>query len=215
MTAYFQRARREILPHVPPDCRRVLDLGCGAGTTLALLREAGALDWAGGVELDAGAAGAARAHADRIWQCRLEDAPLEEEIPPASLDLVLCLDILEHLVDPWTEVRRIAPLVRPGGRLLVSVPNVRNWKFLWRLFARGDFHYTDAGILDRTHLRFFTPETAVELACAGGFRCLHAGSATPYGPTDLRRWLIALSGGRLEALIAKQTLVVAAPAEAA
>lgn len=210
MTGYFDRPRREILPHLPGRTARVLDLGCGAGATVALLRGEAGVEWAGGVELDRAAAARAAAHLDRLWQGDVATAPLEAEIAPGSLDLVLCLDVLEHLVDPWEVVARVSPLLAPGGRLIVSVPNVRNWKFLWRLFAHGDFRYTDAGILDRTHLRFFTRETAIGLATGAGLSLVHAGSATPYARGDLRRLLIGLSGGRLEALIAKQILVVAA-----
>ena len=208
MTGYFDRPRREVLPHLPGRCARLLDLGCGAGATIALLREARAIDWAGGLERDPAAAARARMVADRVWEGDLErfDAA---EIPAGSLDLVLLLDVLEHLVDPWSVVERVSPLLAPGGRLIVSVPNVRNWKFLWRLAVLGDFRYREAGLLDRTHLRFFTHGTAAELARAGGLALRHLGSATSYRPLELRRWLIALSGGRLERLIAKQILVVA------
>ncbi len=209
MTGYFDHPRPEILPHLPVRCARVLDLGCGAGATMRMLREGREIAWAGGVELDPAAAERAAPAFDRLWRSDLAGLALEAEIPPASLDLVLCLDVLEHLAWPWEVVRRVSPLLAPGGRLLLSVPNIRNWKFVWRLLARGDFRYTEAGLLDRTHLRFFTRDTAVELACAGGLGLVHAGSATRYGPGDLRRWLIALSAGRLEGLIAKQILVVA------
>lgn len=209
MSDYFDRPRREILPYLPQRCLRVLDVGCGAGATLSLVRERVAPEWIGGVEPNALAAGHARDLCDRLWEGGVEAAELEAEIPRGTLDLVLCLDVLEHLVDPWAEVRRLSALLGAGGRLIVSVPNIRNWKFIWRLLAKGDFHYTDAGLLDRTHLRFFTPETAVELALSGGLALVHAGSATAYGRAELRRWLIRASAGRLESLIAKQTLVVA------
>ena len=55
----------------------------------------------------------------------VENWRFEDEIAPASLDLILCLDVLEHLVDPWSVVRRLSPLLAPGGRLIVSVPNIR------------------------------------------------------------------------------------------
>ncbi|MEO0994631.1 MAG: methyltransferase domain-containing protein [Pseudomonadota bacterium] len=208
MSSYYDRARKEILPHVPERAGRVLDIGCGAGATVALLRAERSVAWAGGVELDPDAGKRAEATLDRLWLGDLAGAPLEAEIAPGSLDLVLCLDVLEHLVDPWEAVGRLSPLLAPSGRLIVSVPNVRNWKFLWRLAVHGDFRYREAGLLDRTHLRFFTHETARDLATAGGLVPLHVGSATAYGPVDLRRWLIAATAGRMEKLIAKQILVV-------
>ena len=209
MSGYFGRARTEILPYLPDPCRRLLDLGCGEGATLEAVRGVRELDWAGGAELDEAAAAVAHGRFDRVWIGDVAGAPLEREVAPGSLDLVLCLDILEHLPDPWALVRRVSPLLRPGGRLVVSVPNVRHWKFLWRLAVLGDFRYRAAGLLDATHLRFFTAETARELAGCGGLGVVACHNATRYGPWDVRRWLQAASFGRLDAVLAKQLIVVA------
>jgi hypothetical protein len=89
------------------------------------------------------------------------------------------------------------------------VPNIRHWKFVWRLLARGDFRYREAGLLDRTHLRFFVRETAIELATAGGLRLVAAESAQRWPAADLRRLLSVASGGKLDEVMAKQWLVVA------
>lgn len=207
--SYFTHARQEIMPYLPERCGRLLDVGCGAGATVEAIRALRQVDWAGGVELDPAAAGLARDRLDLLLEGDLAAAPLEEKIPEGSLDLVLCLDILEHLVDPWEAIRRLSPLLKPGGRLIVSIPNIRNWKFIWRLLTKGDFRYREAGLLDRTHLRFFTRETAAELACSGGLKLVSCENATRYGPMELRRWLSAASGGRADSLLAKQFVVVA------
>ncbi|MBV8770449.1 MAG: methyltransferase domain-containing protein [Hyphomicrobiales bacterium] len=206
---YFATARREILPFLPENVARLLDLGCGTGSTIALVRKERAVTWAGGVELDAAAAEEARAHCEKLFVGDAATVCFEDEMAPSSLDLVLCLDILEHLADPWTMVRRLSPLLAPRGRLIVSVPNIRNWKLLWRLAAKGDFHYRDAGALDRTHLRFFVRDTAIELATCGGLAFVAAVNAHPFFFPDARFLLSRASGGKLEALLAKQWLVVA------
>jgi SAM-dependent methyltransferase len=206
---YFDTARREILPVLPAKVARLLDLGCGTGATVALVKEARGVEWAGGVEIDAIAARAAREVCDRVWAVDASCERFEAEIQPASLDLVLCLDVLEHLANPWAMVKRLSPLLVPGGRLIVCVPNIRNWKFLWRLAAHGDFNYADAGILDRTHLRFFVRATAIELATCGGLHLLSVTNAQPPRWPDIRMLLGKSSGGRLDSLIAKQWLVVA------
>ena len=82
----------------------------------------------------------------------------------------------------------------PGGRLILSVPNIRHWKFVWRLIARGDFTYRDAGLLDRTHLRFFVRRTAIELATCGGLELVAATSAQGWRFPEPRWWLARLSG---------------------
>ncbi len=200
---YFATARSEILPFLPAKVVRLLDLGCGTGATIALVRKERAVEWAGGIEIDAPSAREARAHCERVFVRDAPTQPFDTEIAPSSPDLVLCLDVLEHLGDPWTMVRCVSPLLAPGGRLILSVPNIRNWKFLWRLATQGDFHYRDAGVLDRTHLRFFVRETAIELATCGGLAIVAAANAQPFTFPDARFLLSKASGGRLDAFLAK------------
>ncbi len=206
---YFATQRREILPFLPEKVRRLLDLGCGTGATVALVRQARTVEWAGGVELDPAAAEVAREVCDQLWSGDAASLAFESEIATSSLDLVLCLDVLEHLADPWAMAQRLSRLLAEGGRLILSVPNIRNWKFLFRLAAYGDFHYRDAGLLDRTHLRFFVRETAIELATSGGLRLVSATNAQPFVFPDARWLLSKASLGGLEGLLAKQWLVVA------
>jgi 2-polyprenyl-3-methyl-5-hydroxy-6-metoxy-1,4-benzoquinol methylase len=206
---YFATARTEVLPWLPEHVERMLDVGCGAGATSAAVRAVREVAWAGGIEYVEGVAAQARGVCDKVWTGDAALAPLESEIAAASLDLVLCLDVLEHMADPWTMVRRLSALIAPGGRLVVSVPNIRHWKFIWRLLAAGDFRYRDAGLLDRTHLRFFVRKTAVELATCGGLALVTATSAQGWRLPDARRLLSLASGGKLDEVMAKQWLVVA------
>jgi 2-polyprenyl-3-methyl-5-hydroxy-6-metoxy-1,4-benzoquinol methylase len=207
--AYFDTARREIAPHLPARVARMLDVGCGAGATTAFVRTLRNVEWAGGVEYLPGIAEAARPHLDQIWTGDAAAADLEGVIKPGSLDLVLCLDVLEHMADPWALVRRLSALMAPGGRLIVSVPNIRNYRFIWRLITRGDFHYRDFGLLDRTHLRFFVRDTAMELAACGGLEIGHVGMTNAMRPWEPRALLNRLAFGRLDGFLAKQWLVVA------
>jgi 2-polyprenyl-3-methyl-5-hydroxy-6-metoxy-1,4-benzoquinol methylase len=206
---YFATARTEIAPHLPERVERLLDLGCGEGATTAFIRSLRPVTWAGGIEIVPDAGRTAETVCDRVWVGNIEALTPEVEIEPASLDLILCLDVLEHLADPWTVVRRLSPLLRSGGRLIVSVPNIRHWKFIWRLLTRADFHYKDAGLLDRTHLRFFVRDTAVELATAGGLALVFAGDAHPWPITDGRGILSRLTFGAFDDLMIKQFAIVA------
>ena len=206
---YFATARHDVLAHISGAPARVLEIGCGAGSTMAELRKRGPVTQAVGVELDPASAETARAQFDTIYVSAVETAPFEQAVAQGTLDLVLCLDVLEHLVDPWTVVKRVSPLLAPGGRLYISLPNVRNWKFLARLFFRGDFRYRDSGILDRTHLRFFTRETAMDLAQAGGLHIVDAVDARAYKPWEVRRLINLISLGLTREWIAKQWIVIA------
>lgn len=156
---YFSHARTDIEPLLPAHSPRVLEVGCGEGGTLAWLKAAGRCDSAWGVELVERAAVAARAHADHVETGDAERM-LDRLAPGAPFDLVLCLDVLEHMVDPWTFVRGLADHVRPGGTVIATVPNLRHYRVSLPLLFLGRFRYADAGVLDRTHLRFFTGESA-------------------------------------------------------
>lgn len=205
---YFARARREIAPWLPLRIDRMLDVGCGAGATTAFVRSLRAVTWAGGVEIEAAEADKAADHLDQVWRVDIEHDRFEDNVPDESLDLVLCLDVLEHLVDPWEVVRRLSAKLAPGGRLIVSVPNIRNWKFIFGLLLRGDFHYRRSGLLDRTHLRFFVRETAIELAQVGGGRLIVAEAQPAFVAPDARWFLSRASLRRMDGLLAKQWLVV-------
>ena len=191
----------------------MLDVGCGEGATSAFIRKQHpGLQWVGGVEVVADAASKAEQVLDKVWCGNIETLPLEQSVPASSLDAILCLDVLEHLVDPWKMVQRLSPLLHAQGRLIISVPNVRNWKFIRELLFKGEFRYRDAGLLDRTHLRFFVRDTAKELAEAGGLKASIVTNAHPWRRGEARRMLSTLTAGGLDDLMIKQYVVVASPA---
>ncbi len=85
-------------------------------------------------------------------------------------DVILAMDVLEHLVDPWACVVALERHLRPGGVLIASIPNVAHFSVSIKLFVLGQWRLYPNGILDRTHLRFFTRQTAKELLESGGLR---------------------------------------------
>jgi SAM-dependent methyltransferase len=163
---YFGFVRREIAPLLPDRAEQALEVGCGRGGTLAWLKRSGIAVRITGIERDPGAAAVARARVDRLIEGDAEAALAR--LVPASLDLVLCLDVLEHLVDPWRAMGYIAKALRPGGSVVLSVPNIRHYSVSLPLVCRGRWQYEEAGILDRTHLRFFTRRGAADLIAGAG-----------------------------------------------
>lgn len=154
------RARRLL-----PEQGRVLDLGCASGGLLALLRPAAG--HLAGLELSATAARAAAKIADEIVQGALEDPGLPFE--PDSFDLVVLADVLEHLADPAAALRRAVGWARPGGAILVSVPNVAHWQARLTL-ALGRWPAHESGTFDSSHLRWFTRASVGELIAGAGLR---------------------------------------------
>jgi len=166
--SYVGRIRDEILPLWPGPCERVLEFGCGAGATLAYLKRTGLCRWTAGIELHPEAATRARGQVDLVLEGSIEQLDLPFE--PGSFDVILCLDVLEHLVDPWRVLTAVKELLAPNGVVIASIPNIRHASVVLPLLLRGRWDYADAGLLDRTHLRFFTRRTALELFVSTGYR---------------------------------------------
>ena len=163
---YVNNAREEMLPYLPPSTRRLLELGCANGRFGALVKQRlGATVW--GVELDPECAPIAAANLDRLIAGDVFAAL--PELPDRHFDAVVANDLLEHLVDPGRLLVELKRVLAPGGRLVASVPNIRYAAVLFDLVVRGDFPYADWGILDRTHLRFFTRKSFTRLLDESGY----------------------------------------------
>ena len=163
---YFTQVRREVLPLLPVVANRVLDVGCGEGDTLAYLKQTGRCSITCGVEVVAEVAERARTKLDEVYQGSVEtmDLPLD----PGSCDVILCLDVLEHLVNPWLVVKRLHSLLSPTGVMIASIPNVRHFTVITPLVLFGKWEYEQWGLLDKTHLRFFTRQSAIALMESSG-----------------------------------------------
>jgi 2-polyprenyl-3-methyl-5-hydroxy-6-metoxy-1,4-benzoquinol methylase len=158
-TTYFDHVRSDIRPLLPPSARRILDVGCGAGNTLAWLQTLYPAAHTIGLEYNEELRPqlAANAHEHYVLD-------IDKGIPPLEpVDLLLCLDVLEHLPDPGAVLAKLAKLLSPGGVVIVSLPNIAHFSVSLPLMLEGKFSYTDAGILDRTHLRFFVKNSAISL----------------------------------------------------
>jgi 2-polyprenyl-3-methyl-5-hydroxy-6-metoxy-1,4-benzoquinol methylase len=165
-SGYFPKVRDDILPLLPERAEWVLEIGCAEGATMLFVREKLKSTWIGGVDILEKSVEKARNRLDWVSQSNIEtmELPFDEN----SMDLILCLDVFEHLVDPWTVCRRLSKLLKPGGVLIVCIPNILHHSVLLQLLLQKRFDYCVDGVLDNTHLRFFTKLTAVELVEVGG-----------------------------------------------
>jgi 2-polyprenyl-3-methyl-5-hydroxy-6-metoxy-1,4-benzoquinol methylase len=145
--------------------RRVLDVGCSSGYLAeALVRRGNSVV---GIESDPVAASWAREWCDEVVVCDVDRFEL-----PAALglfDVLMCADVIEHLRDPRSFLFRSRSLLRRGGRLVLSTPNVANWSIRLALLA-GRFRYTERGILDKTHTYLFTRRTLIECLHEAGYQ---------------------------------------------
>ncbi len=169
---YYGHPRREMEPFVPVEARKVLDIGCGAGAFAAGLKEkrqGSSLEWdIWGVEMSPEAAKLASEVMDHILVG--DFSSVSSQLPQGHFDCIVLNDVLEHIIHPDDILRRIKPLLAPGGVVVASIPNVRHFFNVMALVVNGRWDYTDEGILDRTHLRFFTRHSMQELFQESGYK---------------------------------------------
>ena len=177
---YYKHAKIKFLDMLPSLKGRFLEIGCGEGATLEYVKSAGA-DFVAGVDINADAIAAA---AGRGLDFLLAADAERDELPfsPREFDVIILADVLEHMVEPWETLKKMTGYLKDDGHVLISIPNVRHYRVVRDLVLHDKWEYEDSGILDSTHVRFFTlKETKKLLEFAGlaisrlGWR-IHAGS---------------------------------------
>ena len=162
---YFECSRPEVLKFFPKGAKRVLDVGCSSGNFGESVKVTQNCEvW--GVEPDAESAKAASSRLDRAFAGFFGE---EIGLPEGYFDCICFNDVLEHMVDPAAALKYAAKLLTKDGRILASIPNIRHFPTVWRLAVRGTWDYTERGILDKTHLRFFTANSIVRFFETEGF----------------------------------------------
>ena len=198
------RAHAKLLEAVGTG-NRVLDVGCSSGYLARPLQERG--NTIVGLELDPVAAQAAEEFCELVLVGDVET--MELPLEPRSFDVVLGGDVIEHLRDPAATLARLRPLLRSGGRVVLSTPNVANWAIRLSLLS-GRWRYTDRGILDRSHTHLFTKATLAETLERAGYRVERIDFSVPVpGDSDLLD-AVGRAVGRLRpSLFAYQFVAVA------
>ncbi|MBI5937895.1 MAG: glycosyltransferase [Betaproteobacteria bacterium] len=172
---YHDSRRKEITAMLARPPRRVLDIGCATGSAGMMIKE----QWPGtfvvGIELNQLAAEKARERLDLVISDKLEDTDLEAQgIARGSIDTVILADVLEHMYDPWSTLLRLHPYLSDDAQVLASIPNIRD---LWLLneIANGRFSYAMDGLLDITHIRFFTLSEMEKMLKETGYEVVNLG----------------------------------------
>jgi len=155
---YYSNVRNEIIEWVPINSsQQVIEFGCGTGSTLAYLKETGRASYVCGVEVIADCE--VKAKENKLDEFIIGDI---NEIDFKRFDkfhVILLLDVLEHLYYPFEVIKKCKKILKPGGMIIVSLPNIRNFAILNKTFVKGLWDYESSGILDSTHIRFFTDKS--------------------------------------------------------
>ncbi|MBU0500869.1 MAG: class I SAM-dependent methyltransferase [Gammaproteobacteria bacterium] len=185
--AYYQFERQEVAILLPSTYSRVLEIGCGAGRfrgNLSLEHEY----W--GVEPVKSEAMLASDSLDKVLIGTYDG--VFNDIPDDYFDLVICNDVIEHLPDHDSFLQTIKRKMTKAGYLVASIPNVRHIENLFELLFRKDWKYQDAGILDRTHLRFFTRKSLKRTLLENGYTIESVVGLNPYKDRPSLRYFVRL-----------------------
>ena len=145
---------------------RVLDVGCSTGYLASVLKSAG--NEVSGIEVDRAAADQARPFLRQLVVGDLNTLSLADAFAGVQFDRVVLADVLEHITNPGAVLRDIKGLLGPDGKLVVSMPNVSHGSLRLALLE-GSWRYTTVGLLDQTHIRFYTLETIVGMLADAGY----------------------------------------------
>ena len=197
--------RPELIPFLPSTARTLLDVGCGSGAFGRLVRSIRPDMELWAVEPDPASARAAEDGFDHVIVGQFPN----QELPRGYFDVVMCADVLEHMAEPEEGLRGVAEALKPGGVLVASIPNVRHWReVLWPLLRHGTWTYTERGILDSTHLRFFTRRSMCQFFVDNGWSLQ---SVTGINMLRREKLVSRLSARGLDDFLFPQYVVVATP----
>ena len=163
--SYYENVRNDLIPLIPNDAKCILEVGCASGMTgRELKRRNGA--FVAGIELNANAANAAKDVLDDVVHGNIEKITLPYS--DNSFDCILFADVLEHLINPLSALIKVRRLLKKGGTVVASIPNVQFHGVIHQLIE-GNWTYEKEGILDETHLRFFTYKEIEKIFSQAGY----------------------------------------------
>ena len=199
---YYHWVRQEIKPLLPKNPSRILEVGAGAGHTLKWIKELYPKTETTAVEINSALLHELRQNVDVPII-----GPIDEALPQLkSYDLILFLDVLEHLSDPTATLRNLSKHLEANGQVIVSVPNIAHLSVSVPLLLQRRFDYQDAGILDRTHLKCFVEGTAIKLLNDANFIVTAGLVSGIQGPKS--KLLDLVSFGGLRHHLAKQYIML-------
>ena len=180
---YFRNTREEMLQYVPQNSKKTLEFGCGCGAFSELVNKTlNAECW--GVEIDDMSARIASKNLHRVInKDAIESLTI---IPDNYFDCIILNDVLEHLYDPFNLIVKLKTKLATSGVVVISIPNVRFWNNLRNLVWYGEWEYKEAGILDFTHLRFFTYKSLLKMFKRSGYEILRIDGLRPTHSTKFR-----------------------------
>ena len=207
-SGYFNRQRPEMFKYIPESAKNILEVGCNDGAFCATLKRLDREIW--GVEMIAEAAQKATEVCKFVLVGDFNS--IFDQLPKNHFDCVIFNDVLEHIYSPWDTIQQVKSILSPNGVLVSSIPNFRYVaNLITEILWEGEFRYKpEGGILDDTHIRFFTPKSICRMYSEQGYEVL-----TNEGINPCKSWkekmFINLTFGILKDSRYKQIATVAKP----
>lgn len=205
---YYSYERKEIHSFIPSGIKRTLDVGCASGAFSANLKENLNIE-AWGIEMVADVAEIAKNKLDRVLIGTFDE--VQNELPEKYFDCIFFNDVLEHMPDPESCLRDIQRHLAPNGHIIASIPNMRYIKVLLDLIFKKDWEYKDSGIMDRTHLRFFTKKSMIRMFDKCGYNIKQIKGIHKISPYSLTSIINFLMFNKMDDVKYIQFVVVASP----
>lgn len=192
MNKYFDGDRNELKKYIPNDIQTVLEIGCGKGKFRNFF---GSEVEYWGVEPNKEVYKIAESQLYKVFNATYEE--VEQDIPDNYFDLIVCNDVIEHMIDHDFFFENIKNKMKDDGKLLISIPNVRFINNLYNLILKKDWQYEDQGILDKTHLRFFTKKSLIDTLKGHRYKINNfkgINKLNPKGFKKMIKYLLLLTG---------------------
>ena len=181
---YYEQTRAEMLEFIPTGSKKILDIGCGKGEfSILLKKQLNAEVW--GIEFDDASSLEAQKKIDKVLSGDINKHL--SSLPDAYFDCIVFNDVLEHLIDPYYILNEIKNKLTSSGVVVASIPNVRYITNIKKLLIDKQWKYEDAGILDKTHLRFFTKKSIIDMFTSLGYEVIVIEGINP-----IRTWKFGL-----------------------
>jgi 2-polyprenyl-3-methyl-5-hydroxy-6-metoxy-1,4-benzoquinol methylase len=207
---YFSNPRLDLISLIPKnENNKILEIGAGSCDTLVEIKKLNLAQEVVGVELMK----LEDSQQNNSWIDRLIIGNIENielDLPQNHFDVIICGDVLEHLVDPWSTLNKLHKHLKQSGVIIISVPNIREYHILFKILIAADFKYGDKGILDRTHLRFFCKKNIISLLTSTMYTLISIHSIFKLERAQRQKRIFnRLTFGLLSDLLTAQYVVVA------
>ena len=170
---YFDHIRTDLLSMIQTPPTKALEIGCSMGGTLEGLKVLYPQIHTIGIESHLPSAKIAAQKVDYLFATPFEQIDFAAHADIFyNIDLVILGDVLEHIYNPWQLLEKLHSFLAPHAQLLVSIPNIRNLSILQNLLLNGEFPYAKSGILDITHIRFFTLKQIEAMFAETGYKVM-------------------------------------------